>query len=282
MKRRAENPLLSYQLLVFTRNRWKRQPLLYGAVAVSVGLAYLLLFQLVLLGEPSVIAVWTTILTAMCILAPLFAYNLFSLEYEKQTWEALALTRLSAWDILWGKWGAALARIGFTLLLFSPMLAASSPGTLRPYPLLAGALVVLGWGVLLVSAGMWLSFKLKRTLPAASTLYAGQVLLLMLLPLLYYNLLGGKAPSPQLPTNYIEGVWWWGQSLAQMRWIVDLNPFATLARLEEVTRINQEVPDEAQGLFYLNWGFVQGVLYILIALLFAGLTYRGLKLAWRK
>ncbi len=120
MRALRENPLLRYHLLGATRHRWRRQPWLYGAAALGIGLVYLLVLQLTVFSEASIFATLGLALFVMCIAAPLMAYNLFSLEYEKQTWESLALTRLTAPEIFWGKYGAALARVALTTLLFAP------------------------------------------------------------------------------------------------------------------------------------------------------------------
>ncbi|MCX7924599.1 MAG: hypothetical protein N2554_02165 [Fimbriimonadales bacterium] len=310
MKLRTENPLLRYQLFGFTVNRWKRQPWLYGAVAVGVGLTYLLVFQLVAFNQSSFSAALNLCLFIMCLTAPLMAYNLFSLEYEKQTWESLALTRLTAKEILWGKWGAALARVGILTLLALPMLLTTAnldiyvsgslrgkyPTVLEPttnlYPFTAGVFVLFSWGALIVSLGMWLSFRLKRTLSTASTLYAGQVFALALLPMLYLTFSIWETGSEFISAigSYWEGFAWWLYSLFTARAILYLNPFWTAAELQRLFlqhHSNWWLPsweDQAyeEGLLYLNWGFAQGFTYLALALLFAGLTYRGLKYAWRK
>lgn len=304
MKQRMENPLLYYQLLGLTRNRWKRQPLLYGVVAGSIALTYLLVFQLISYNEASFPATLTLCLFLMCLSAPLMAYNLFSLEYEKQTWESLALTRLTAKEILWGKWGAALARVAGLTVLMLPLLLVNADldvyisgplvgeyrTILEPtpnlYAFLAGVLILFGWGALIVSLGMWLSFKLRRTLTTASALYAGQVFALALLPMLYLTFSQGDIQTEFI--GYIQSYWggvtWWIASLFTARAILYLNPFWAAYELNFVDSYDSSWPTEnySQGLMYLGWGFAQGFFYLALALLFAGLTYRGLKYAWRK
>lgn len=293
MKAKSENPLLAYHLFVFTRNRWRRQPLLYGAAAFGIALSYFLLFVLVATSEASLVVPLMIALLAICFVAPLMAYNLFSLEYEKHTWESLALTRLTAREILWGKWGAVLTRVAGTTLLFLPMLLVSKADSISVYAVVAGLLLVFSWGALLVSFGMWLSFKLKRTLSTASALYAGQVLVLLLVPMLYSLFTENKARDAMpihLVQSHSEAVWWWIFSFLHLRFLIDLNPFATLSELARLrdfyTPVYYDPYDEwtlyPYGLLYLKWGFTQSAFYLLLAALFAGLTYRGLKIAWRK
>jgi hypothetical protein len=129
MRALRENPLLRYHLLGATRHRWRRQPWLYGAAVLGIGLVYLLVLQLTVYSEAGIDATLGLALFVMCLAAPLMAYNLFSLEYEKQTWESLALTRLTAREIFWGKYGAALARVALTTLLFAPFLLTTHRAT---------------------------------------------------------------------------------------------------------------------------------------------------------
>lgn len=294
MKRRLENPLLYYQLYSVTRNRWKRQPLLYGAMVFSIALVYLLLFQLVSFTEVGFVSTLNLCLFAMCLSAPLMAYNLFSLEYEKQTWETLALTRLTAKEILWGKWGTALIRVaGFTVLVLPLLLLGirmdiSNDLATKLYLFGAGVLMLFGWGALIVSLGMWLSFKLRRTITTASALYAGQVFVLLLLPLLILIFNRGDLPIEFIGEvrSYREGIYWWIASFLSAWALLFLNPFWAVYQLNYIGFSGDFLflRDETYGvgLRYMGWGFVQGGIYLSLALLFAGLTYRGLKYAWRK
>ncbi|MCS6923768.1 MAG: hypothetical protein NZM10_05260 [Fimbriimonadales bacterium] len=314
MKRRLENPLLHYHLFGFTLNRVRRQPLLYGAVALAIGLTYLMVFQLVAYNEASVSSTLNLALFVMGLAAPLMSYNLFSLEYEKQTWESLALTRLTARQILWGKWGAALARVALLSLLALPLIlqaidldiyiSGSTVGryitvfepTRNLYAAVASLLILFGWGALVVSIGMWLSFKLKRTLSTASALYAGQVFVLALLPLLYSIFSLGAFPMEWVSSlqSPWEGLSWWIYSLVTGQAIITLNPFMVGSGLQEMMRSTTAwydwhwgdpalfLSDYQRGLFYLGWGVAQSLMYLALAALFAGLTYRGLKYAWRK
>ncbi|MDM7460042.1 MAG: hypothetical protein P3X24_000090, partial [bacterium] len=202
MIKRRENPLLHYHLFGFTVNRWKRQPVVYGAVAVAIGLSYLTLFQMFRTYDAVLQTTLNLSLFVMCLTAPLMAYHSFSLEYEKGTWESLALTRLTAGEILWGKWGAALARVALLTLLLTPMLFIAAnleikldgpllgrfttvvEPTHELYQFVSSVALLFSWGALLTSLGVWLSFRLKRTISTASTLYAGQLFALVLLPML--------------------------------------------------------------------------------------------------
>ena len=290
MRALRENPLLRYHLLGATRHRWRRQPWLYGAAVLGIGLVYLLVLQLTVFNEASIFATLGLALFVMCIAAPLMAYNLFSLEYEKQTWESLALTRLTAREIFWGKYGAALARVALTTLLFAPFLLTTHSAT--TYVITAAFTALFSWGALLVSVGLWLSFKLKRTLTTAATLYAGQVFVLMLFPFLYALFSGGEMGPGQSAIewvqNYRDGFLAWVISLLNGSLIIYANPFYASAQLEYMAAVpawwwNAEGWDAyVNGLRYMLWGFAQSAMYLGLATLFAGFAYRGVKISWRK
>ncbi len=201
MKTPRENPVLYYHLLGATRHRWKRQPWLYGSAVIGIGSFYLFTLQLVAYNNPLINVTLGLSLFVMCIAAPLMAYNLFSSEYEKQTWESLALTRLTAREIFWGKWGAALTRVALTTVLLAPFLL--TPGRTTHYTVVAAFAALFGWGALLASAGLWLSFKLKRTLTSAAALYAGQVFALLLFPMLY-AIVGGGSEPPGFAIRWVQ------------------------------------------------------------------------------
>lgn len=301
MRHRHENPLLRYQMFGFTVNRWKRQPLLYGAVFVGVALVYLMVYQLLRYNEAGIGSTLGLPLFFMCLAAPLMAYNLFSLEYERHTWESLALTRLTAKEILWGKWGAALARVAVLTLLFIPMLLTSygasgwifvppsRTGQYDNYTFFAAIAVLFSWGALLVSLGMWLSFKLKRTLSTASALYAGQVFVLLLLPSLYSifsNDYGYNFDLLMGINSYADGFAWWVVTLLHPRALLYLNPIYVSSGLGFMVDVDTwryaDYQSCAIGLYYVGWGFAHSLIYLGFAALFAGFTYRGLKIAWRK
>ncbi len=306
MIKRRENPLLHYHLLGFTVNRWKRQPVLYGAVAVGIGLTYLLVFQMFRTYEASLEATLNLSLFVMCLAAPLMAYNSFSLEYEKGTWESLALTRLTAGEILWGKWGAALARVALLTLLLTPMLFIAtdlkikSDGSLlgrfatvveptyELYKFASSVALLFSWGALLVSLGVWLSFKLRRTISTASALYAGQLFALALLPTLFaifeidtrYSI----QDSLSSVNSFRDGFYWWLIAAFSPIIVFYLNPFYTTLMLDNIVfdqYYSYEYVDAMQYI-YVGWGLTQSVIYLSWAIFFAGIAYRGVKTKWRK
>jgi len=289
-----ENPLLRYHLLGATRHRWQRQPWLYGTATLGIGLVYLLVLQLTVFNEASIYATLGLALFVMCIAAPLMAYSLFSSEYEKQTWESLALTRLTAREIFWGKYGAALTRVALTTLLFAPFIL-GTPRT-NSYVTAASFATLFGWGTLLVSVSLWLSFKLKRTLNTAATLYAGQVFVLWLLPMLYTTALSLNHLSDYIlrdlissVQSYTDAFGTWIFALFNGAFIVYANPFFVATELERMGELTPYWWDTQhdwtpyqEGLYFMLWGFVQSIFYLGLALLLAGLTYRGIKISWRK
>ena len=289
MKTLWENPLLQYHLLGATRHRWKRQPWLYWAATLGTGLVYLLALQTAVNYRPGIdVALWFSLFT-MCLAAPLMAYNLLSSEYEKQTWESLVLTRLTAREIFWGKWGVALTRVAVLTLLLAPFLLLSD---IRNWYATTTAFVVLfGWGALLASLGVWLSFKLKRTLTTAATLYAGQVFVLLLFPFLYLLFSGGSDPSTSTiegVQSYRDGMLAWVASLFEGTLIIFANPFYLASQLNDLSVRpswwwgSTDWDAYVNGLRYMLWGFAQSAMYLGLGAMFAGFAYRGVKISWRK
>jgi ABC-type transport system involved in multi-copper enzyme maturation permease subunit len=54
------------------------------------------------------------------LIVPSFAAGAFAKEYEQQTWQDLYLTRLTNWQVVSGKFWAALLQVWFVMLSFAP------------------------------------------------------------------------------------------------------------------------------------------------------------------
>ena len=117
-------------------------------------------------------------LTLIVLLAPALASTAITQEREQQTWEILATTRLTAGEILFGKW---LGRLLIPLLLLSLLL---------PYMVSCVFLGGLGWWILPASLlffvvttgfysllGLFCSFQARRTTAATATALTVTILL---------------------------------------------------------------------------------------------------------
>jgi hypothetical protein len=159
------------------------------------------------------------------------------------------------------------------------------------YIIAAAFAVLFGWGMLLVSVGMWLSFKLKRTLSTAATLYAGQVFVLLLFPFLYLLFSGGSDPSTSTiegVQSYRDGMLAWVASLFEGTLIIFANPFYLASQLNDLSVSpswwwgSTDWDAYVNGLRYMLWGFAQSAMYLGLGAMFAGFAYRGVKISWRK
>jgi ABC-type transport system involved in multi-copper enzyme maturation permease subunit len=101
---RQENPVFWYHLLGQSRYRWRKQRAMTIIASVLIGLLYLYLLQQTLEYEVEPILIQLLGLLLICLLIPLGSYSLFSAEYEKATWESLAITPLTVDQIVFGKW----------------------------------------------------------------------------------------------------------------------------------------------------------------------------------
>ena len=109
-------------------------------------------------------------LTLIVLLAPALASTAITQEREQQTWDALATTRLSAWEILFGKWvGRQLIPWLMIALAFPYLLACTVRGEMGA-ALLPATLVFLVVTTAFYSAlGLLCSFQARRTAGATAT-----------------------------------------------------------------------------------------------------------------
>ncbi len=286
---RNENPLLWYHLVGSTRHRFTRLRVVYYSIGVVLILVYMTTFLMIVNLRLGITETFFLILFVVCLITPLFSYNLFSSEYEKATWEFLALTRLTAKEIVLGKWDVGLIRLVVLLAALFPLGLASS--ALMPAShdfmthLILGTLCIGCWGVLLISAGTWLSFRWRSTVLSASLLYALQVFVLLLLP----SLVGILTYEPWVDflgtmlqddfSSFASRAYFWLASVTNGQCLVWLNPFYTLGEMGTMFGRYDEI---AQGMHAVGWGLVQSGVYLLLAAGFLWLTHNGVKKCWRK
>ncbi len=287
---RDENPLIWYHLISSTRHRFTRLRVVYYAIGVVLLLVYLTTLLGIVNLRLGITETLFLILLVVCLITPLFSYNLFSSEYEKATWEFLALTRLTAKEILLGKWGVGVVRLAALLTVLFPLGLISSAQMPASHAfmmhLFLGMLCIGCWGVLILSVGLWVSLRWRNTVLSASILYALQVLVLLLFPSLvsiltyepgmenlFWVMLQGGFP------DFASRALFWLTSLVNGQCFIWLNPFYTLGELGAMFGRSDEI---AEGLIAVGWGWVQSGFYLLLAAGFLWLTYNGVKKHWRK
>ncbi len=258
----VQNPLFRYHLL--RQARWLlRRPIYQSVLFVSPIVA----LYIWLLRETMQNNLYAIVLGIECfalwLLASLMTHSLFASEFEKATWDMLVITRLSASQIVMGKFLSQLAVLGILWLFFLPLLALSLLQdhslwvTLRE--LGKSQWLVLSWAVLLVAVTLWLSFRLRQSMTTVAVTFAGQAFVLFILPVfwvVFVELFFGAEASRELEDF---GGW------VTYGWMVDLrrlplvyNPIVALVGLF-VLMEDPRAPDP------LLWGIWQGIIYLALA-----------------
>ncbi|GBC91691.1 hypothetical protein HRbin15_00146 [bacterium HR15] len=285
-----QNPVFWYHLLGQSRYRWHKQKALTLISITLVGLIYLYLLAQTIQYEVEPVFVQILGLLMMCLLIPLGCYSLFSMEYEKATWESLAITRLTANEIVFGKWFSRVLGVLLITLLIAPLSFNAWSQSVAPHISFLGWLgamwMLLSWGVLLVSMGMWLSLRLRHSIATASLLYGIQVFALLFLPMLVMVLMAlttmGRfditpfaVAENEEPLSIGEKLKFWLMLPFDWRCLYVLNPFIATNTL--LSRYSGE-----HWLTQYGFGWGQGCYYWLFAGLFYLLTRWGVQRAWRK
>jgi ABC-type transport system involved in multi-copper enzyme maturation permease subunit len=288
---RQENPVFWYHLLGQSRYRWRKQRAMTIIASVLIGLLYLYLLQQTLEYEVEPIFTQLLGLLLICLLIPLGSYSLFSAEYEKATWESLAITPLTVDQIVFGKWFSRVLGVLVVVLIMTPL---SFVAWLKSFRVEAGLLgwlgsqwMLLSWGVLLVSLGMWLSFRVRHSIASAALLYGIQVFVLLFLPLLVYTLFslavtGTYLEDPfryRLPgePSWGDRLWFWLSLPFDWRCVFWLNPYLSMEPI--LTTYSSE---QARLLRELGFGWGQGLYYGFFSWLLYWFTRQGVRRHWRK
>ena len=137
----VENPVFRYHFLGQTRLAVARPLWQVLAVASPFAVIYFwLTYQVATNGLPAFVI--TLEVFALCLLAPLMTHSLFAMEFERATWDMLVLTRLTAGQIVMGKFLSRLVMLLVFGFLFTPLLWMAAN---REFNDMASPLMVL-WG----------------------------------------------------------------------------------------------------------------------------------------
>ena len=225
---------------------------------------------------------------ALWLVAPLMSHALFTMEFEKATWDMLVLTRLTAGQIVMGKFLSRLALLMILVIFLAPLTligAFKDFQTVTPAGILRWfaetQFVVLSWAVLLTSFTLWLSYWLKRGMVAAAVAFAGQVFVLFILPVLWglflalFAMAGQRYIDPfafePLSEGWLKYGWMFDPRLA----IWAYNP--ALAIIGVFVFATERVAEKP-----FLWGTWQGIVYLLISALIIALLTRAVAKATRK
>ena len=213
-----------------------------GVIFVLIAFFYLWLC----LGVTNYPEAWRPILpyvelSLITLFVPASIYGAVANERERATWEALILTRLTPGQILFGKLLWRILLILFIAALISVLMAVNllsipqaqmesgwqgasgEPDAVRLHPWLSlfqMQAMLLAWGFLLASFGLWVSSGSRRSVTAAAVTFGSLMGGLVLLPALF-SMIGAGLQSSQM----LSGDTW---SVVQLLWL-QYNPFYLIA-----------------------------------------------------
>lgn len=147
-------------------------------------------------------------------IGPAFTAGAISGERERQTFDLLRTTLLSAHSFVLGKLVSALSYIFLLVLVSIPIQSiAFLLGGLSPVELVLSQLVILVAAVTYALYGLWCSAAMRSTLSATVATFGGMLVLVFVVPLLAFffaaglsiPLISSPTPSPLLQMALIEG-----------------------------------------------------------------------------
>jgi len=175
----TENPVLMKEIRTRLRSRKSRPVQL--AVGIPAGLLILVSYYWLIAAmlretSPDKGQIWAVAsvfqLVLICFITPGLLANSVSQEKEQRTWGLLLITRLSSWQIIWGKLVARLAPIPVLMLALVPFQVYSAVMSNLDVSVTAGTYLILAVCVFFfaVQALFW-SWLFRRTSVATAAAY---------------------------------------------------------------------------------------------------------------
>ncbi len=199
------NPVLKRELLSRLRGRQTRkQRVIRWLLNLTIGGLYLYFLYVMFSYNTSVndwadwwMGLMFTQLFLVSIIAPMICASAFTVEKEQRTMEMLRLTRLTAWEIFWGKLCGRLASIVILMVVFLPAIClAATLGKVNPVAFSGNYSLVVTTSFALGTLGLTCSALFRRTGTAMAVAMMATVGVLLFVPLVTVLL---------LETNYIRG-----------------------------------------------------------------------------
>lgn len=138
------------------------------------------------IGKTLFLTIAAVALIEVCVITPALTSGSIAGERERQTYDLLVASRLSPWQIIWGKLGAAL---GFALLLIFAVVPVMSLAFLFGGVTLAEVLIVLAGlvatALFYATVGLFWSTVMRGTLGATVLALGSIILMLLLIPFLW-------------------------------------------------------------------------------------------------
>lgn len=261
---RIENPVFKRELLSRLRSGKSSQSrrMLSLICVASAGAAYLSIIMFMFRNTtlPRDWATWWMFLAclqlfAICLLAPATCATLFTMEKEQRTMDLLIVTRLSAWEICWGKLLSRMTTVILLVLGFFPLMFISGvPGRVTLWQFIGTYAVLLTMGFVFGVMGMACSMLFSKTVTATSVAITLTALILLGLP-------------------SVVGAWLYSALSYQMMQERDLieaafgalNPFAALIALHDFA-ISGRAPTFAQQTCWVGCVAIYGIGAVLLML----------------
>ncbi len=230
-----DNPVLRKELFMRLRLRQSAQVRtgILLAILFSVGAFYYFVIKFLLsdTNPESGATTWRLIMglqyALIILITPAVTANAITLEKEQQTWDMLLFTNLTPGEIIFGKLIARLAMLCLLLVLFLPLslftwlhsafLGANGSDTVSAGQFVLTYLVLFLSLVFFSTAGMFLSFYLKRTLYAIMGAYTfvvgGLIIGTTLVTFILASLFTNEHVFEYCPLMWINPVMLMGQAL---------------------------------------------------------------------
>jgi len=193
------NPVLQRELLSRLRGRQTRkQRMMRWLLNLTIGGLYLYFLYT---SAGYWVGWWIGLmfgqLFLVSVIAPVICASALTVEKEQRTMEMLRLTRLTAWEICWGKLGGRLASIGILMVVFLPVtLLAATLGKVNPVAFSGSYSLVVTTSFALGVLGLTCSALFRRTGTAMAVAMMATVGVLLFVPLVMAFLLGANDIRP--------------------------------------------------------------------------------------
>ncbi len=135
------------------------------------------------------------------LLAPTLTSGVITLEREKQTWNALLLSRLTSWEILWGKLlGSVVPALAMQLIFIPILIMAALKGGVTLSSFIGAEVFVVFCTFFYGIIGMFFSWLCRRTQLAAASAMATVMISVVSSPVLlalWQNLTASYQTKPE-------------------------------------------------------------------------------------
>jgi ABC-type transport system involved in multi-copper enzyme maturation permease subunit len=230
-------------------------------------------FQMLITGSDSSIGFCYIELVLITLIIPASIHNSISGERERQTWDALTLTRLTAGQIIIGKllWRFRIILIIMVLSLIPIFISRTNDvrTDTTTWMIAASQVMLFLWASMLATFGMWVSSMTKRSITSLAVIVGTLFGVLVLIPGLYNmfsSLIGTGISGPDSGRDIINDL------------LLGLNPFTCLQNVVEPSTYVNSSAQEAN--FYypgINSGLLQSIVYFVISILCGVFVFLRLK-----